>query len=377
MKKTRNQFSNKLIVIYLILSLTILSTHYTFLYSGERKLKEKYTHKVIINLPIGKQKGEFWSIPKGYHETHDIHLSGGFTLDQEGNIYLGDSTNQRILKANDNGKFIKQLKVGVEFEFLAVDKQNNLYVSWTERIEGKKVRFNHYVNKYNQEGKPIKTFPSWHKVVNDAWNNIFVLIEGTEHNIDGYLYNPYTDQHKFKDIIKIKEDGQKYKEYVNNLDKEGNGYVVEGGYERYVNKNINPIGKYYEPRPVIVKVYNPDRKLNREIILEDTTEFLLSSIMFGIDKYDNLYFLGMSEENREMLSKDYRKVERENDLMVKFDKNGKVIALIKIAVKYYPIEYRFFVDKEGNIYHINLKGYSGGDDERKEGFKIIKYEMTK
>jgi len=110
-----------------------------FLQVNPDTLPEKYVKKVIIEAKWGNGPGEFGLEPIDETYTWQTHLA----IDNEGNFYIVDANNCRINVYNQNGKFIKEIKVPPEFltyigedtiaviEGIGVDSKGYIFISRT------------------------------------------------------------------------------------------------------------------------------------------------------------------------------------------------------------------------------------------------------
>lgn len=343
---------------------------------SKQKNQQKYEAKVIIHLQWGTKKGEFGYANPDYFKGDIIHLLGGIGISPDGNIYIGDSSNKRVLVYDENGKFLKQIEVELEnFVFLAVDKNSNLYVSYSFLSSPPENK--HFTYIYNNEGKLIRKLPYCARADQDTWNNITGIRFHPKEKWNLFLYDYDTDTLTNIEETRTDEKGQRYiTEYFDYLDKEGNYYVVSGGYKiskiEYSKKN--PYGEYYIYEPLHIEKFSKNKQFMKKIVFSSKNDkYLPVQHIIGIDMFNNTYLLGISKDNIEKLAEDYRKVDRKCDTIIKIGPDGNIVSTINL-IERYPYEYRFLVDRKGNIYHTNIRGKPGRDDLLLRGFKVIKYE---
>ncbi len=97
----------RLILTALVLGVSVV----LFSQVNSDSLPEKYVKKVIIDAKWENGPGEFGLEPIDETHTWQTHLA----IDNENNFYIVDANNRRINIYNQNGKFLKEVKVPPEF----------------------------------------------------------------------------------------------------------------------------------------------------------------------------------------------------------------------------------------------------------------------
>ncbi len=129
-------------------------------------LPEKYVKKVIIEAKWGNGPGEFGLEPIDETYTWQSHLA----IDNEGNFYIVDANNRRINVYNQNGKFIKEIKVPPEFltyigedtiatiAGIGVDSKNFLYIGVASTFAFGLKEQGKVISKLDKNGNIVDTY---------------------------------------------------------------------------------------------------------------------------------------------------------------------------------------------------------------------------
>jgi len=118
---------------------------------AEEEGKTKYTQKELFKIHWGDEDGKIGrEVSEGSLETPAY-----FTVDDEGNIYILDYINTRVVVFSPKGEFIKNIKISQKPPFgravMTVDKHKQLWM-----IPKKQRRKGYICEVYNEKGKSLK-----------------------------------------------------------------------------------------------------------------------------------------------------------------------------------------------------------------------------
>lgn len=91
---------------------------------------ESLREQVIVEAKWGSKNGEIGNVPINTENQTAGESINPIALDKDGNIYIGDSVNSRILKFTSKGKYIFEFKLSHKFhliEDILIDQNNRVY----------------------------------------------------------------------------------------------------------------------------------------------------------------------------------------------------------------------------------------------------------
>ncbi len=311
----------------------ILSDNYVFVFSKDPKSKKEYVLKEVITvsdafgskiskakmitkeIAYGKGKGEIGAVDEG-----EGALIGpkSFAVDDEGNIYILDTVNNRIQIFSLSGDYLSNipLKKGIFAEDIAVDKQGLIYIY--DGMIGE-------LYQYDKNGNVIN------KILVDEkrWQG-----RGEMHIRNNKIYVDASDQTNMlreflvAEIIDSSLIVQRDEELKKPLDK---GYGESG--KRYKFKN------FIKGENVEVEI------MDRDSTSSKTVSFSLEGIdsieFFGEDQNQNFYIKTNSEEDGKLIMEVH-----------KFNANGDYINTIQMPkgdINFWSIK-NYSIGKDGTIY---------------------------
>ncbi len=282
-----------------------------------------------------------------------------FDIDKEGNFYFVDILKRRVVKFDQDGRFVFDFGVSESeperYRFIrpihiAVDREGNIYVV---DLRG----FGH-PQKFDAQGNYIKTIDGfdnhsfeWTPEVSSTLNgDICVVGELSEKdNMRKYIFAPNGD------FLKVQNDDS-------SEDGQGRVYqwkelIPEDEESRHV-ESLDNVGEFI----ATIEIFSPDKRLIRTISIRYNGQPKGEGDYpcMGVDGEGNLYFYHWY----------YHNGLREEGL--KYDNTGKFITEIKIKEgnMYGMANSGFKVMADGTIYQM----HAGNKDE---GLSIIKYTLKK
>jgi len=106
--------------------------------------------KVVVDCSFGSGDGEVGCIiPEGEIPTGPCD----FKIDGEGNIYICDGVNNRIVVFDSNGNFLRNLSIGRP-GIISVDLKGNIYTLKTKKVENGRLKT--FIRKYSPYGELLK-----------------------------------------------------------------------------------------------------------------------------------------------------------------------------------------------------------------------------
>jgi len=142
------------IISFLILAEILL----TLDIEAENVPQETYVSQIVINLPWEtkpEKLGRAYFL-RGEGEAMPPKESIGFTISLNGDIYLVDRINHRVLRFSPGGEFLHAID-SIDPDIwngICVDRENNIYVSYGH-IPFVEDTIKIYVQKYNSKGEPL------------------------------------------------------------------------------------------------------------------------------------------------------------------------------------------------------------------------------
>jgi len=108
---------------------------------------EQYESKVILSLPWGSGPNEIGYAKEGPEDQEGLRYGPtAIDVDQDGNIYILDTVNQRVKVFDQNGELLRSFPVRRWPGALAVDREESVWV-----LRG------HTIHRYTSQGTPIET----------------------------------------------------------------------------------------------------------------------------------------------------------------------------------------------------------------------------
>jgi len=298
---------------------------------GHCQEMERYVRKDIIIIPWGDEKGEF-GYPTAKRKGVPRAWLGGFDIDEREHVYIADSGNVRVLKYTTDGKFVQEVDLGNYVDgigWLAVDAHDNIYV-----VDDTVLR-EAYLVVVDGEGKLLKNLPGIHFVRSDCHKNI-VVGRWDSKGPAAILYHVHADSFTHIDFpaTTLTEFSESQDSYYHVID----------------STPTSTICTYDREGRVLDKI---------------TTRVPVGGIA-GIDESGNFYCPALLSPRSEP--------DHEVDI-VKVDHDGNILAVVELWR--FAVEYKVKIDNEGNIYLMSHRQCPWQEEERKKGFRLIKYEPVK
>lgn len=114
-------------IIRWLLIICFLSTNNLYAKEGQSASAKE---QVVVNAKWGNKNGEIGTVPLNPEDQTAGESINPLALDKNGNIYIGDSVNSRIIKFNSKGDPIFEFKFPPDFyliEDIFVDESNRVY----------------------------------------------------------------------------------------------------------------------------------------------------------------------------------------------------------------------------------------------------------
>lgn len=295
--------------------------------------KENYKKKEILFIPWGTGNNNIgltsYKVENSRTMQEEI-MKGGpskFEVDSKGNIYVDDTVKERIIKFDNAGKYVSEIKhTGEDFDIA----DGKIYLL-DELFENYIVKAT-IIEEYNNANKLLR---KWEIPVKDMNENSGKLIKVINNNIflfnSGKQWQIGTITEKFK-VPKLKKEEGK-------LGGDGKRYIIVSSFElKVIDENGKDVKKI---------------KLNQS---EDLSNFE------RIDNQGNIYFI-IDTTYVIALPADRKTLE-----VHKYNNDGILLTVIKLTTEYYteisPAN-KIIIDDKGNVYQMLPK---------EKGVFIIKYE---
>lgn len=309
--------------------------------------QEHYVATEVIKATWGSgenQVGLYNPSERGFEDAGPNYGPQSFDLDSQGNIYVLDSVNARVVRYDQKGEVLQTFPIlnltpddiRVHEEFVYVFDYGT-----------------HKILKYSTSGKlsEIYTIPS---VIEEP-------LGGLQFDVDGKLMIEKSDmfeRKKFSRFFEIGESGYEYKQnnYIGFQSRDGTEYF------QYQERQS------WRQEVGVIHVLDREGALKRKILLK------FPATRARGDRY--VYFRGLDDEGNIYLDVGYKSLKKEGweELMWKYDREGRLVASIDIAASIetnnrIPSRYtRTFVD-----FRITGKGDIYRMFPLKEAVRIVKY----
>jgi len=154
---------------------------------GNIYVSDSWNHRIQRFSPEGKllahwgKKANIWDLKKD-----ELYYPKGIAVDTDGNVYVADSADHRIIKYSPEGKVLfvvgEEGKTALRFHIpldVATDLQDNLYITDSGNHRIQKLTSNgEYVNRWGEEGRKPGQFNRPSGVAVDREGRVYVVDSG-------------------------------------------------------------------------------------------------------------------------------------------------------------------------------------------------------
>ncbi|MHB1000100.1 MAG: virginiamycin B lyase family protein [Armatimonadota bacterium] len=284
-----------------------------------------------------------------------FRMPKGLAFDSSGILYAADSGNYRIQKFTADGKYIGKLDVDVrgkfrrQVEFIALDKQNNIYVTYDDAP---------FIRKYSPSGKVLLELGEDVTIYN---NGNFEYPKGIAVGPDGRIY--IVDFGKNR--VQVFDSSGRYISKLNEPDTaglwgltagaDGSIYVTDiyGSRVYKYTPSGKLIGQYGTPGGTVGRFYGIDKACADS---EGNIYLSNGKLIQKFDRTGRFITAWNTSHNDMAVDKDGSILVADSTQMRKFDPNGRLISSWKASgggMTKNPEEWTF-IDSQGNLYAVDI-----------------------